>query len=71
MRAKLLRALAHLKAAKEHVFAAEEILNGHTCWNASKEDVSAAKIGVKESAKHISELYAKAVFDAVEPAELP
>lgn len=69
MRAKLLRALAHLKAAAEHVKAAEAILDRN--YRGGLDDCAAARDGVAETSKHLGEVYAKAVFEMLEPAELP
>lgn len=70
MRTKLLRALAHLKAAAVHLDAAQDIL-----WRANLSGVSDAFRPAREAVSALFSWakgrYADEVGDAVKPAELP
>jgi hypothetical protein len=71
MRTKLLRALAHLKAAREHVKRATEILHGPGCywWDGSKAVASDIE-AIDRSLAIVGKRYYEEVVVRVEPAEL-
>jgi len=72
MRTKLLRALAHLKAAKRHLDAARSLTNLDFCRPLAVTNAVNGAIAAAEGARvEVGARYAKIVFDAIEPAELP
>lgn len=70
MRTKLLRALAHLKAAKAHISEARRILDAGY-MTATSVSVSAVQPTMDSVIKIVQTQYGYECYRAVEPAELP
>ena len=70
MRSKLLRALAHIKAAKAHLAEASALLAQAYNYDAQKV-LSLVDQPLHAAGKDISQRYADAVVAALDPAKLP
>lgn len=70
MRSKLLRALAHLKAAKAHIAQARAVLGSGWLWSECKL-LDQIDEPFKQATRELSQRYADAMVANLEPAKMP